>query len=185
MSYSTSSEWGFAMPAFASYELDLFLKNHDKTNAAKKEYEQSLQDERAAYISIASAVGTTYFNVVKLDKLISLQEEIVKDRKVIYDLMLARNKEGLTSTADTVKANKSYIAGKTDLTEFKKQRTKLLNQLAVLIGENPNNAEKLSRVSFDALNYTGANPSEIPTDIITQRPDYLKAEKWLKKQELM
>ncbi len=41
MSYSTSSEWGFAMPAFASYELDLFLKNHDKTNAAKKEYEQS------------------------------------------------------------------------------------------------------------------------------------------------
>ena len=143
MSYSTSSEWGFAMPAFASYELDLFLKNHDKTNAAKKEYEQSLQDERAAYISIASAVGTTYFNVVKLDKLISLQEEIVKDRKVIYDLMLARNKEGLTSTADTVKANKSYIAGKTDLTEFKKQRTKLLNQLAVLIGENPNNAEKL------------------------------------------
>ena len=66
MSYSTSSEWGFAMPAFASYELDLFLKNHDKTNAAKKEYEQSLQDERAAYISIASAVGTTYFNVVKV-----------------------------------------------------------------------------------------------------------------------
>ncbi len=181
MSYSTSSEWGFAMPAFASYELDLFLKNHDKTNAAKKEYEQSLQDERAAYISIASAVGTTYFNVVKLDKLISLQEEIVKDRKVIYDLMLARNKEGLTSTADTVKANKSYIAGKTDLTEFKKQRTKLLNQLAVLIGENPNNAEKLSRVSFDALNYTGANPSEIPTDIITQRPDYLKAEKMVEK----
>lgn len=181
MSYSTSSEWGFAMPAFASYELDLFLKNHDKTNAAKKEYEQSLQDERAAYISIASAVGTTYFNVVKLDKLISLQEEIVKDRKLIYDLMLARNKEGLTSTADTVKANKSYIAGKTDLTEFKKQRTKLLNQLAVLIGENPNNAEKLSRVSFDALNYTGANPSEIPTDIITQRPDYLKAEKMVEK----
>ena len=57
----------------------------------------------------------------------------------------------------------------------------MLNQLAVLIGENPNNAEKLSRVSFDALNYTGANPSEIPTDIITQRPDYLKAEKMVEK----
>lgn len=181
MPYSTSSDWGFAMPAYASYEVDLFLKNHDKTNAAKKEYEESLQDERAAYISIASAVGTTYFNIVKLDKLISLQEEIVKDRKVIYDLMLARNKEGLTSTADTVKANKSYIAGKTDLTEFKKQRTKLLNQLAVLIGENPNNAENLSRISFDNLNYTGANPSEIPTEIITQRPDYLKAEKMVEK----
>ena len=119
MPYTSSSDWGFSAPAFASYEVDLFLKNRDKTKASKKDYEASLQDERAAYISIASAVGATYFNIVKLDKMIALQEEIVQDRKTIYDLMLARNKEGLTSTADTVKANKSYIAGNTDLTEYK------------------------------------------------------------------
>jgi len=178
---TTTSDWTYSVPAFASYELDLFLKNHDKTKASKKQYEASLQDERAAYISIASAVGTTYFNIVKLDKMISLQEEIVKDRKLIYDLMLARNKEGLTSTADTVKANKSYIAGNTDLTEYKKQRTKMLNQLAVLIGENPNNSESLTRISFDKLNYTGAAPSEISSDVIMQRPDYIRAEKMLEK----
>lgn len=181
MPYSTSSDWGFAMPAFASYEVDLFLKNHDKTNASKKEYEASLQDERSAYIAIASAVGTTYFNIVKLDKMIKLQEDIVKDRKIIYDLMLARNKEGLTSTADTVKANKSYIAGNTNLTEYKKQRTKLLNQLAVLIGESPNNSESLTRISYDNLHFSGNLPSEVPTDVIMQRPDYLKAEKMLEK----
>lgn len=178
---TTDSSWGFAMPAFVNYEVDLFLKNHDKTNASKKEYEASLQDERAAYISIASAVGTTYLNIVKLDKMIALQEEIVKDRKLIYDLMLLRNKEGLTSTADTVKANKSYIAGNTDLTEYKKQRTKLLNQFCVLIGENPNNAEKITRANFDDLNFAGAIPSEISSEIIAQRPDYIKAEKMIQK----
>lgn len=178
---SSSADWNFATPAFAQYELDLFLKNRDKTNSSKKEYEASLQDERAAYISIASAVGTTYFNIVKLDKMISLQEEIVKDRKVIYDLMLARNKEGLTSTSDTVKANKSYIAGNTDLTEYKKQRTKLLNQLAVLIGENPNNSENLTRISYDDLHFSGNIPSEISSEVIAQRPDYLKAEKMVQK----
>ena len=140
-----------------------------------------MQDERAAYISIASAVGTTYLNIVKLDKMIALQEEIVKDRKLIYDLMLLRNKEGLTSTADTVKANKSYIAGNTDLTEYKKQRTKLLNQFCVLIGENPNNAEKITRANFDDLNFAGAIPSEISSEIIAQRPDYIKAEKMIQK----
>lgn len=181
MPQSASSNWGFAMPAFASYEVDLFLKNHDKTNASKKEYEASLQDERSAYIAIASAVGTTYFNIVKLDKMITLQEDIVKDRKTIYNLMLARNKEGLTSTADTVKANKSYIAGNTDLTEYKKQRTKLLNQLAVLIGETPNNPESLTRINYDNLHFSGNLPSEIPTDVIMQRPDYLKSEKMLEK----
>lgn len=109
--------------------------------------------------------------------MIALQENIVKDRKDIYNLMLARNKEGLTSTADTVKANKSYIAGTTALTEYKKQRTKLLNQLSVLIGENPNNAEKLQRIAFDKVNFTGVIPSEISSEVIAQRPDYLKAEK--------
>lgn len=176
---STSADWGFAMPGFASYELDLFLKNKNKTDAAKKQYEASLQDERAAYISMASAVGTTYFNIVKLDKMIELQEEIVKDRKLIYELMLARNKEGLTSTSDTVKADKSYIAGSTDLTEYKKQRTKLLNQLCVFIGENPNNSESLTRKTFEELNFTGVIPDAIPSDVITQRPDYIKAEKMI------
>lgn len=181
MPYTTSSDWGFSTPAFASYELDLFLKNRDKTKASKKDYEASLQDERAAYISIASAVGTTYLNIVKLDKMIELQEEIVQDRKLIYDLMLARNKEGLTSTSDTVKANKSYIAGNTDLTEYKKQRTKLLNQLAVLIGENPNNSESLTRKNYDSLNYSGIIPTEIPSEVITTRPDYIKAEQMVEK----
>lgn len=181
MPYTTSSDWGFSTPAFASYELDLFLKNRDKTKATKKDYEASLQDERAAYISIASAVGTTYLNIVKLDKMIELQEEIVQDRKLIYDLMLARNKEGLTSTSDTVKANKSYIAGNTDLTEYKKQRTKLLNQLAVLIGENPNNSESLTRKNYDSLNYSGIIPTEIPSEVITTRPDYIKAEQMVEK----
>lgn len=181
MPYSSSSDWNFSVPAFASYELDLFLKNKNKTDSAKKQYEASLQDERAVYISIASAVGTTYLNIVKLDKMIELQEQIVADRKVIYDLMVLRNKEGLTSTADTVKANKSYIAGNTDLTEYKKQRTKLLNQLAVLIGENPNNSEQLTRTNYDSIDFSGVIPSEISSDIIMKRPDYLKAEKMVEK----
>jgi NodT family efflux transporter outer membrane factor (OMF) lipoprotein len=178
---TTNSDWIFAVPAFANYELDLFLKNHDKTKSAKKQYEASLQDERAAYIAIASAVGTTYFNIVKLDKMIDLQEEIVVDRKLIYELMLARNKEGLTSTSDTVKANKSYIASDTDLTEYKKQRSKLLNQLCVLIGENPNNAEQIERINYDELNFSGVIPTEISSDIISDRPDYIKAEKMVEK----
>ncbi len=181
MPYTSSSDWAFSAPAFASYELDLFLKNKNKTDATKKQYEASLQDERAAYISIASAVGTTYLNIVKLDKMIELQEQIVSDRKTIYDLMLLRNKEGLTSTSDTVKANKSYIAGNTDLTEYKKQRSKLLNQLAVLTGENPNNSEQLTRTDYDNIDFSGVIPSEISSEVITQRPDYLKAEKMVEK----
>ena len=171
----------YAAPAIAQYEIDLFLKNRDKTKSVKKLWEGSKLDERSAYISVASAVGTTYLNILKLDKIIELQEEIVKDRKEIYDLMLLRHKEGLTSTADTVRANKAYVSGNTDLIELKKQREKVLHQMCVLIGESPENANTIARSSLDNLEFTGVIPSEIASEVIVQRPDYLKAEKMVEK----
>ena len=177
----TSTEGAFAAPAFVNYEIDIFLKNRDKTRATKKAWEGSKLDERSAYIAVASAVGATYLNLVKLDKIIGLQEEIVKDRKEIYELMSLRNKEGITSTADTVKANKAYVAGNTDLIELKKQREKLLNQMCVLIGESPENSDSIVRSSLDDMDFSGVIPSEIESDIIVQRPDYMKAEKMVEK----
>lgn len=177
----TEANWTFALPAIVNYEADIFLKNHDKTKMAKKDYEKALQDERTAYIAIASAVGATYLNIVKLDKTIELQEQIVADRKVIYDLMLLRNKEGLTSTSDTVKANKSYVGGQSVLTDLKRQRSILLNQLCVLLGISPEKAGTLQRISYDDLNFSGNIPKEISSEIIAQRPDYISAEKMIEK----
>ncbi|CDE43071.1 efflux transporter outer membrane factor lipoprotein [Clostridium sp. CAG:768] len=178
---STSTDIGFGLPIIVQYEADIFLKNHNKTKAVKKLYEGSKLDERAAYISVVSAVGSTYFNIINLDKMITLQEQIVKIRQEIYDLMLASNKEGLTSTADTVKANKSLVQGQTDLIELKKQREQLLHQMCVLIGESPENANTLKRTSLDDVNYQLAVPSQIPSEIITQRPDYMRAELMVEK----
>ena len=177
----TKTDMSFGLPMIVQYEADIFLKNRNKTQSVKKLYEGSKMDERAAYISIASAVGNSYLNIVTLDKIISLQEDIVKIRQEIYDLMLARNKEGLTSTADTIKANKSLVAGQTDLIELKKQREQLLHQLCVLIGESPENASTIERTALDNLNYSLAIPSSIPSEIITNRPDYLKAELMVEK----
>lgn len=177
----TNTSSAFGLPIIVQYEADIFLKNHNKTKAVKKLYEGSKLDERAVYISVASAVGSTYFNIINLDKMISLQEQIVNIRQEIYNLMLIRNKEGLTSTADTVKANKALVAGQTDLIELKKNREKMLNQMCVLIGESPENANSIKRNSLDSINYQLAIPSEIPSEIITQRPDYMKAELMVEK----
>lgn len=178
---ATNTKASFGLPLIVQYEADIFLKNRNKTQSVKKLYEGSKTDERAAYISIASAVGTAYFNIIKLDKMISLQEEIVGARQNIYNLMQSRNREGLTSTADTIKANKALVQGQTELIELKKQREQLLHQFCVLIGESPENANNIARNSLDTLNYQLAIPAEIPSEIITQRPDYMKAELMVEK----
>ena len=171
----------YAFPIFASWELDIYGKNSNKTNSVRKLWESSILDERAAYISIASAVGSTYINIVKLDAQIDLQEDIVKLRKEIFEMMEISNKEGLVSTSDLVKANQSYVIGVTNLTEMKKNRSKLLHQLAVLIGDSPNNIEEYARADYKTLAYSGVIPETVASEIIMQRPDYLKAEKMLEK----
>lgn len=175
---NTSGVWAF--PINVSYELDLFLKNRDKTRSSKKEWDKSKFDERAAYIAISSAVGATYFNIIRADKLIELQQEIIKDRKEIFELMSARNEAGLTSTADVVRANKAYVAATADLTELEKSRTTLLNSLAVLTGESPANINELKRKPYED-SYLVKIPESIPSEVIDQRPDYLAAEKMVEK----
>lgn len=178
---TTDWDWSFATPVYVNYEADIFLKNRDKTKASKKQYEASQYDERAAYIAIAGAVGTTYLNIVRLDKIITLQKQIVDIRQDIYNLMLISNKEGLVSTSDTIKANKALVSGQTDLIEFQKQKEKLMHALAVLVGESPENATSLVITNYDSINFDGQIPSAIASDIIVQRPDFLKAEAMVEK----
>lgn len=174
-------EWSFLTPLLVNYEADIFLKNHDKTKSTKKDYEASIEDERAAYISVASAVATTYLNIVKLDEMINYQEQIVDLRKNIYELTKLCNEEGTVSASDTVRANKSYVYGKSELPELKKNRSKLLHQLAVLTGENVNDAESMPRMALSEITLPQNIPSELSSEIITNRPDYIKSEKMLEK----
>lgn len=177
----TKSFGAFALPITASYEADIFLKNHDKTKSAKKLYEASQYQEQATYLAVASQVGAIYYNIVKIDKLIALQEEIISDRKQIYELMKLSNEEGIVSTSDLVKADKSYVQSTTDMIELKKARDIMLNALAVMIGENPNNSASLKRISYDEVVNLKAVPQELSSEVITNRPDYLVAQKMIEK----
>ena len=179
--FTGKSDVGMMLPLVANYEIDIFGKNHNKTTSIKKLYEASILDEKSAYISIASAVGSTYINIVKLDSMVALQEEIVKLRKEIFEIMSISNAEGIISTSDLVKANQSYIQSVTDLTDYKKERTKLLHALAVLTGDSPNNIEEYTRIDYKTLAFSGDIPEFVSSDIILERPDYLKAEKMLEK----
>ncbi len=182
--FTSNTSSSFSVPIIVNYEADIFLKNRDKTKSMKKLYEAQKIQERAAYIAVSSEIGALYFNIVKTDKLISLQEQIINDRKSIFDLMKIRNEQGLTSTADLTKAEKAYVLAVADMSDLQKAREILLRSLAVSIGESPDNINDLKRISYDELAKLKDIPKEISSEIIVQRPDYLMAEKMIEKSGL-
>lgn len=175
----TKTQGSFALPVTASWELDLFGKNWDKTKSAKKMVEATKYQVQSSDIAIISMVAGVYYNVVKLDKIIEIQKKLVSDRKQIYDLMKLSNSEGIASTSDLILAEKAYVMSENDLLDYNKSRENALNALAVLIGDSPNNTKEYERISADELNGNFDIPESISGEIITNRPDYKALEKQL------
>ncbi len=174
----------YAIPLVAYYEADIFLKNHDKTKAAKKEFDAYKYKEKSADITLASDVGTVYINILKLDKLINTQQKITDIRKKINELTNERYKMGLASLYDVTYTDKLHTQAQIELNDLKKDRTLLLHQLAVYTDSCISKTEAFSRGNFDRLEYTGQIPECISSDVVVQRPDVMKAEADLQKAKI-
>lgn len=174
----------FSVPFIATYEPDLWLKNRDKTKSSKKTYEASKYEEQSTYIALVSDVATTYINLIKFDKQIKLQQDYVCVKK---EELLRENEQYKRGTVSVPKLNnaaKNYEAAKSSLDELLRAREKSLTQLAVFIGDSPDNIACLKRGSFDNLEYIGKIPCEICSDVIFSRPDVLAAETNLQKARI-
>lgn len=174
----------FSVPFTASYEPDLFLKNHDKTKSSKKTYEASKFTEQSIYISLVSAVAAVYINIIKYDKQICLQECLVQVKKEELEREEKRYKNGTTTVVNVNNARKDYQTAKNDLNNLVKSREVALDQLAVLTGDSAENSPCLKRNPFDCFEYKAQIPCEISSDVIFSRPDILAAEKTLEKAKI-
>ncbi len=178
------SRSSFILPFFTQYEADLLLKNHDITKSSKKTYEASKFDEKSAYISLVTNVGTVYINILKYDSQICLLEKLVKVNKEILKRESDKFNRGVISVSDLNMSKKELDDAKINLDERLKAREKLLNQLAVLIGDSPENSKYYTRSCLNDFEYRKNVPCEICSDVIFSRPDVLSAEILLEKNKI-
>ena len=174
----------YAIPLFAKYEADIFLKNHDKTKSAKKEFEAAAYEEKAADITLAADVAALYINIIKLDKTIKTQEKINDIRKKIWELTKERYKTGLASVYDVTYTDRLHTESQIELNDLKRQQKLNLHQIAVYIDENVLSADKLPRGDFDKIEYTKKIPDCISSEAVIFRPDIMKAEADLEKAKI-
>lgn len=172
-SYYSSSIY---FPLNANYELDIWLKNRTYTKKVKKEYDATKFDEKAQFISLTTLTASTYINIICLDQKVLLQEELVKTRKEIFDLITINFEYGLNSSIDVTDAEQRYVESMTELENLKQNRSVLLNQLAVLVGGSSENSSSITRGSLDEIRIPKNLPETVSTEIINKRPDILKTE---------
>lgn len=166
---------GFVLPFQFNYEADLLLKNRDKTKSKHKLHKAQKYDEKSAYIMLAGDVATTYINILKFDKTISLQEKLLKNREEILKRTENKFHFGTISKTELNNGIKDYNTAHEELEELLKQRSLLLDNLALLIAQSAQNSSELKRGDIDNFAKNLLIPLEISSDKIFTRPDVQSA----------
>ncbi len=175
---SKYSQNNYYLPITAGYEIDIWGKNRLKTKSKKQQLEIIKQEERSTYISLTSAFATDYFNLIKTDEMLRLQNELVNVQQQITQMIKDKNKIGLAPITAVLQQEENLNTLKQEQNIYNKTKEVLINNLNVYLSESN---KDIQRNSYKNLTLLKNIPEEYNSNIIENRPDYLEQEANIKR----
>ena len=173
------SQYHYLLPLTLNYEIDLWGKNRLKTKSMKKQLDMQREDERSLYIILTSNFAINYYNLIKTDKLIDLQEKLIKSQEEICKLIKKRYENGLASQTEILAEEKNLTFLLEEKNNLYEKRDALLNQLNVFLADR--SFEEIQRLDYDSIDINIHSPKEISFDVVEKRPDVIKSKLKLEK----
>ena len=167
------------LPLTMSYEVDIWGMNRFRTKSVEKQLAMIQQDERATYIALTSAFAAEYFNLIRVDELIRIQEQVVKIQEDIANKTQIKFENGLCTQNEVLNEQKALSYVKEELNNLKNQQSVLIHQLEVYLASEPGSG--VDRAGFGAVKPLENIPSHFDSDVISNRPDFLRAENNIKR----
>jgi|AntAceMinimDraft_12_1070368.scaffolds.fasta_scaffold01591_4 multidrug efflux system outer membrane protein len=164
--------------AVTAFELDLFGRLRNLSEAAFQRYLASAEGARGVQITLVADTAIQFFRFRMAQVMRDVTEQTLASRKRSFDLVDARFRRGIASEMDAVQAKALVDAAAADLAQFIREQAQAKNALAVLIGQPlPQNLP--DALPFDDLGQLATVPAGLPADLITRRPDIRAAENQL------
>ena len=134
---------------------------------------------RASYIMLTSAFAADYFNLIRVDKLLELQKQIVDIQEEIVKKTEIKFKNGLCSKTDLLNEQKALTYLKEEYNSLEDRQALLTNQLRTYLAAGAD--EEIKRTDFDSVSAPEGLPESFESNVIEYRPDYLRAEANIKR----
>ena len=172
------SQYNYLLPITAGYEVDIWGSNRLRTKSVKQQLEMVKQAERATYIALTSDFASNYFNLIKADEFLALQEELIKTQEDIVAKTADKYNIGLCSINELLSEERMLTTLKEEKNLHIKTREILINAMRVYLADSADNIE---RSGYENVNLMKDIPLEYSTDIISNRPDFLQEEANIKR----
>lgn len=163
----------FELSAGLSWEADIWGKIRSGKRAAEAGYLQTLAAHQAVKSKLVSAIASTYFQLLTLDKQIEVTEQTIETRrKSLRTTQALKNAGRVTEVA--VKQIEAQVYNAEALLVDLKNHAKLMeNTLSILLGTGPREITR-GKLNLEVID----TPLQIgvPSELLSNRPDLRTAE---------
>ena len=164
---------GFASGFLPDYVINLFQYLRSK-EAAKARVVVAAANKDAVALSVITQTAAGYFTYLAQSQLLTQQKQLVADTKQLLDYAKEQYERGLISLYSMQKYVQDYEKANAELPIIANNVIVSRNALKLLLNENPGDIG--IRYKFMDLRSDGIIPTNIPAQVLRNRPDVRGAE---------
>ena len=164
--------------AVTGYELDLFGRVHDLSEAALDQYLATTETRKAVQISLVGSVATAYLALLADDELLAVTRQTLTTREDSTRLTKLRFDNGASSELDYRQSESLLEGARVALAQALRQRALDENALQLLVGQ-PLPTDLPAPLPLDDKQLTTDLPAGMPSELLARRPDIRAAEQQL------
>ncbi|MFZ6722515.1 efflux transporter outer membrane subunit [Undibacterium sp. Ji49W] len=172
----------FQLGLTASYEVDFWGKLSRADEAARARLLAQEANRGLVQSSLYANVAQTYFAMRAADAQLALADSTLKTRQESLRLQQKRYTAGATSELDLHVAESESAAAEISYAQAKQSLSNIESTLAVLLGRSASAIAQpvIARGNaIDSLHQQLIMPADLPSDLLSRRPDILSAEQAL------
>ena len=162
-----------------TYKLDVFGGARRAVENARARAEIAQFQLEGAYLSLTANIVTGAVREAALRAQIQSTEEILKAQTNLADVTEKQLAIGTVSKVDVTSQRTLVSNSQVDLFTYERNLAFARNQLAILVGELPSNAN-MTKFDLKSLQLPEKLPLSVPSSLVRQRPDVRAAEAQLK-----
>jgi multidrug efflux system outer membrane protein len=175
----TISNKDTAAIGISAYELDIYGRLKNLKDQALENYLAQEETQRSTQLTVIANVATAYMTLLADQDLLQLTEQTAKSYTQSYQLTEQRYRAGISSSLDLSQSRSSLESVNTSLAQYRRQVALDKNALRLLVGAELPTGLSAGLPAHDLTLLAPLN-ADIPSTLLTRRPDILAAEHALK-----
>lgn len=179
-----SKSWSgqYALSANMNWEIDLRGSILKRIQAGKEQALMSAEEYNGVMVSLCAQVATSYFNLRQFQLELEVLNHNCESQRSVVVLTEARNSSGLASKLDVAQAKQVYYGTLASVPAMEANITQMMNQLAVLLGEIPQNVLPTLTTPYQLPSHMEMVGVDVPASLLRRRPDIRAAERLVNAQ---